>query len=169
MSKIFTQSFKLQAVEKALNRREMTSQSEIADELGIGRSTLSKWIAKSRNNELVKPNGFNMTDEKRPQDYNLTERMDLIIRCSSLDEEQISQLCREEGIFPHHIKQWKKDFTQSQKTVKTTQDNKHYKAEIKRLRKEINRKDKALAETAALLVLQKKVQDIWGNNEDDLQ
>ena len=38
---------------------------------------------------------------------------------------------------------------------------------IRALEKELNRKDKALAETAALLVLKKKVQEIWGD-EDDL-
>jgi len=37
------------------------------------------------------------------------------------------------------------------------------------LKKELRRKDKALAETAALLVLQKKVRAIWGNDEDDSQ
>ena len=47
--------------------------------------------------------------------------------------------------------------------------NKQLKAENKALKKEINRKDKALAETAALLVLQKKVQEIWGSNEVNLQ
>lgn len=39
-------------------------------------------------------------------------------------------------------------------------------AENKALKKELNRKDRALAETAALLVLQKKVHEIWGNDED---
>ncbi len=39
--------------------------------------------------------------------------------------------------------------------------------EIKALNKDLNRKNKALAETAALLVLQKKVNTIWGNNNED--
>lgn len=38
---------------------------------------------------------------------------------------------------------------------------------IKTLEKELNRKEKALAETAALLVLQKKAQELWGEPEDD--
>ncbi len=47
---------------------------------------------------------------------------------------------------------------------------KHHRADIKRIRdleKELRRKDKALAETAALLVLKKKVQQIWGDEDED--
>jgi transposase len=110
-----------------------------------------------------------MTQEKRPQDFSLEERLNLIIRCSGLGESEVSQLCRKEGIFPHHIKQWKADFTKDQNRSNKTTESKKLKAEIKTLKREINRKDKALAETAALLVLQKKVQAIWGNEEDNLQ
>jgi transposase-like protein len=169
MKKRFSQSFKIQAVEKALNRSNETTQQEIADELGIGLSTLGKWIIKSRNNELEPLSSNTMTQDKRPQEFSLEERLELIIRCSSLDEAQVSQLCREEGIFPHHIEQWKADFTKGQRVSKNPTESKKLKAEIKILKREINRKDKALAETAALLVLQKKVQAIWGSDEDNSQ
>ena len=68
-----------------------------------------------------------------------------------------------------HIKQWKDDFTKSQSATCSPKESKQLKAEIKTLKREIHRKNKALAETAALLVLQKKVQAIWGNDEDNLQ
>jgi len=38
---------------------------------------------------------------------------------------------------------------------------------IRSLEKELRRKDKALAETAALLVLKKKVQEIWGDEDEN--
>jgi transposase-like protein len=169
MKKRFSQSFKIQAVEKALNRSDETTLQEVASVLGIGNSTLSKWIVKSRNNELESTNLNPITQEKRPQDFSLEERLNLIIRCSTLNESESSQVCREEGIFPHHIKQWKADFTKRQSSANKSTESKKLKAEIKLLKKEINRKDKALAETAALLVLQKKVQAIWGSDEDNSQ
>ncbi len=169
MKKRFSQSFKIQAVEKALNRSNETTQQEVADKLGIGLSTLGKWIIKSRNNELEASSLDTMTQEKRPQDFSLEERLNLIIRCSSLEESEMNQFCREEGIFAHHIKQWKDDFTKNQSPSNGAKESKQLKAEIKTLKKEINRKDKALAETAALLVLQKKVQAIWGSDEDNSQ
>ena len=52
---------------------------------------------------------------------------------------------------------------------KTSSEGKHLKQENKALKKELDRKDKALAETAALLVLQKKVNILGGNSEDDSQ
>lgn len=92
--------------------------------------------------------------------------------CASLDEESISQRCREQGIYPHHLTQWKADFVATADVARSSGSS----AELKRLRQEnkslkrdLNRKEKALAETAALLVLQKKVHDIWGSDEDNSQ
>ena len=53
--------------------------------------------------------------------------------------------------------------------TKKQTETKKLRNEIKELKKDLNRKNKALAETAALLVLQKKVNAIWGNSEDSLQ
>ena len=170
MSHKFTQAFKIQAVEKALSRAVGVSIIEIAESLGIGYSTLQKWIVKSKNHEFepIQP----MTKEKRPQDWSNEERLNMVIECTSLSEEEISELCRTQGLYPHHIKQWKEDFSNgtSMKTdTKKQTETKKLRNEIKELKKDLNRKNKALAETAALLVLQKKVNAIWGNNEDSSQ
>jgi len=172
MKRNFTTSFKIQAVEKALSRGDNTTLIEIADSLDIGASTLSKWIVKARNQEFdtVSPTEINnMSKDKRPQDWTLEERLNLVVFCGSLTEESLNEHCREQGVYPHHVTQWKLDFangsTQKTNTVSPA-EIKTLKHENKVLRKELNRKDRALAETAALLVLQKKVQEIWGNEED---
>lgn len=111
-----------------------------------------------------------MTNEKRPQDWSAQERLEMVIVCGSLDDDAISTLCRKKGIYPHHVNQWKSDFINGnagESNSKKQPDNKGLKSEIKSLKKQLNRKDKALAETAALLVLQKKVNDIWGNDDED--
>lgn len=172
----FTQSFKIQAVEKALSRAEGTSLVETANTLGVGYSTLQKWLAQSRSQELefVPINELSslstMTKEKRPQDWSLEERLNMVIACASLEAEAISEVCREQGIYPHHVKQWKLDIISGQSLnnqSKAQSEVKSLRSENKALQKELNRKDKALAETAALLVLQKKVNAIWGNGEDN--
>jgi len=166
MKAIFTQSFKIQAVEKALNRTEETSLLEIAETLGVGYSTLGKWIAKARNHELgaVSDETLSsiraMTKERRPQDWSLEERLNMVIVCGSLDEDAESEHCRQQGLYPHHVKQWQQDFmseTQLNNKTKSQSALNELKRENRALKKELNRKDKALAETAALLVLQKKV------------
>jgi len=169
----FTQSFKIQAVEKALERANGVTVKDTADDLGVGHSTLGKWIALARKQKLEPMQDkevARMTVDKRPQDWRAEEKLNMVITCASLDEENVSELCREQGIFPHHIKQWKQDFVNGRSSkVDTRSDNKVLRQNIKALKKELNRKDKALAETAALLVLQKKVKEIWGNDEGNSQ
>lgn len=172
MTKRFTESFKLQAVEKALTRTEGTTLEEITERLGIGRSTLTRWILGSGKQPLKGTTHPSMKKETRPQDLSLKERLAHVINCSALDTSEISQYCRESGIYAHHIQQWKLDFENgntAQMPSKKSTETKSLKTEITTLKKELHRKDKALAETAALLVLQKKVHEIWGNDEDNSQ
>ncbi len=170
MSQKFTQAFKIQAVEKALIRTEGVSVLEIAESLGVGYSTLQKWIVKSKNNEFEPAEPI--TKEKRPQDWTQEERLNIVIECGSLSEAAVSERCRSQGLYPYHLKQWKEDFsteTSMNTETKKQTETKKLRNEIKELKKDLNRKNKALAETAALLVLQKKVNAIWGNSEDSLQ
>lgn len=171
MSVKYSQEFKTQAVEKALNRTEGTGIKQIADSLGVGYSTLERWIVQARNQPFelaTEPMPIKTPSQKRPQDWSREQRLNLIIACGSLDEPSISALCRENGLYPHHLKQWKADLV-SQQTPKNQSAIKTLRQENKALKKELNRKDKALAETAALLVLQKKVNAIWGNDADNSQ
>lgn len=171
----FTQAFKIQAVEKALNRADNVSQDEVATILGVGKSTLSKWIMKSRNNEFESTTTAERlaeNKEKRPQDWSQEERLDIIMVCHSLDEKSTNEYCRTHGIYPHHLTQWKQAFmngTPGTQKIKDHSEIKTLKSENKALKKELHRKEKALAETAALLVLKKKAHEIWGTDEDNSQ
>jgi len=171
MKRKFSHEFKIKAVEKALNRDENTTLLTISESLGIGQSTLGKWLIKAKNNELTISSSKGINKEKRPQDLTLKERFDLVLKCASLNDTQVSRICREQGLYPHHIKQWELDFVSSKNNNAGASSNqsevKEMKKTIKKLERELKRKDKALAEAAALLVLQKKVQDIWGENEDN--
>ena len=86
-----------------------------------------------------------------------------------MKDEQVSSYCRENGIYPHHIIEWKSEFLSMKEITpaESRQEQKKLKQEVKRLQKELNRKDRALSETAALLVLSKKCQAIWGEKEVD--
>ena len=167
----YSQAFKRQAVEKALGRSGGTTLAEITDLMGIGRSTLNKWMVKFRSQQLGSNSVHDsvsiggMRKEKRPQDWSQEERLDMVIACASLDAAAMNHLCRERGLYAHHVTQWKQDFI-SGSTANERTDSKGLKVEVRELKKELHRKDRALAETAALLVLQKKVSAIWGADED---
>jgi len=174
MGQRYSTSFKIQAVEKALRRDQKTSIKAISDSLGIGFSTLSKWIVKSRNKEFEMATASEkrgLKNEKRPEDWGLSDRLNMVIRCNGLSEEKLSALCRSQGLYPHHIQQWKLAFLQGEtkdESMTKQTDIRALKSENKTLRKELNRKEKALAEAAALLVLQKKVKALWGNEQGEI-
>jgi transposase-like protein len=173
MSAKFSQSFKKQAVKKALMRKDGISVKAIANKLSIGYSTLQKWIVQTKNHELESSDDlsikeYSMKHEKRPEDWSSQEKLAIIIQCGALDDNGANQLCREQGIYPHHIKQWSNDFIKGDVSkTKTAPATSQMKRKIKLLTKELNRKEKALAETAALLVLQKKVDHLWNQNGED--
>ena len=84
----------------------------------------------------------------------------------SMNEAEIAEYCRSKGLYPEQLKRWKQAFIQGMDSSKTDTESKESRKKIKKLEKELLRKDKALAEAAALLILQKKVQALWAEDED---
>jgi transposase-like protein len=151
---IYSQEFKVQSVEKALSKRDEQTFNDISDDLHIGYSTLQRWIRLAKENKLENPE-TNMSTEKSPQSWTKVQRLEAVMDCHGLNDERFSSYCRENGIYPHHVKEWKLDFLSENQTPEpvSRQEQKKLKQENKRLQKELNRKDRALSETAALLVL----------------
>ena len=148
------------AVKKALTGPE--SKRQIADHMGVGLSTLQRWLREARKSgesDMVKK-------EKRPQDWTREERLNALLEAAKLSEDELGAWCRQKGLHTHHLEKWRKELTQEQPQSENTK-SKQLKKEIKDLKKELNRKDKALAETSALLVLKKKADAIWGEDEED--
>ena len=139
---------------------------EVAMEYGVGRSTIGKWLR-----QYKQDGGINLASkEKRPRDWTSEERMTALITTGSMSAEECASWCRKKGIFPHHLEQWKKAAISGMainSSKKQSEAEKQLRKENSTLRKDLNRKEKALAETAALLVLKKKAQAIWGEPEED--
>ena len=140
-------------------------QYEIAKEFGVGKSTIRNWLKQYRNSGNIELK----SKEKRPRDWTSEERLSAIVKTGSMSPEECASWCRRNGLFPHHIDQWKKDAISGMSNTHEKQrieNEKQYKKEISSLKRDLSRKEKALAETAALLVLKKKAQAIWGEPED---
>lgn len=161
--------FKLHAVEKALQRGDQTLES-IAGELGIGYSTLSRWISQVNTGKLTAPGVPSTSGLRRPEDWSAQEQWQALLDTASLTEPALGVYCRRHGIYTHHLQHWKDAFMRKT-TDETTQtlkaQNRALKDENKRLQRELHRKEKALAEAAALIVLKKKVQALYGEDEDN--
>ena len=153
--KLYSDEFKEQALAKVYNRGKRTIQ-DIADESNLSIHTLKNWMKSSTPTDTPKPN-----PAKRPQDWRPDERLLALQESHGLTGEALNAWCRQRGVFAHQLAQWKSDFcnvASSRSDGDDRQTLRRLKAENQRLERELNRKDKALAEAAALLILQKKVQ-----------
>jgi transposase-like protein len=161
---VYSQEFKESVIEKVLTTGR--PQQEVAEEVGVGRSTLQYWLRKYQKNGAK-----NLSEkEKRPQDWTSEQRFASVVETEGMTDEQIGCWCRKHGLHTHHLNQWKTNAISGCSPGQAGRNNNkesRLKKRIKTLEKELRRKEKALAETAALLVLRKKANAIWGDGEDD--
>ena len=138
---------------------------------GISQTTLSKWLREAGTLTGMKKNkNTNNSHQRRPRDWPLEDKLRAIIEIDELPADQVGAYLREKGLYEAQIKQWRQAVSEALDagTLRKERSKKDGdKKTIKRLEKELRRKDKALAETAALLVLKKKVAAIWGDEDDD--
>lgn len=89
-----------------------------------------------------------------------------------MSEHELAEYCRKDGLYPEHLVAWKQNCLAAnqpkhRQLVDEQRAVRSEKARIRTLEKELRRKDKALAELAALLVLQEKLSALRDNEEDD--
>lgn len=133
-------------------------------ELGITKTTLYKW--KERLNK-EKP-----LANKPVKSWSSEDKFHVVLETYALNEADLSAYCRQKGLYPEQVKEWQASCLAANTKPSTVDpakieaDLKEEKQRSKDLAKELARKEKALAETAALLVLRKKANAIWGDEAD---
>ena len=155
-----------QAIIDKVLARDGRTVVEIAKLHNISYSTLQKWIRKVRNGDIIDP----VKSVKDNQALSLSERFTHLMATASLDETAVGIYCREHGLYAIQLTQWKEAFM-TQKPDLKKQDNlaelRALRLENKQLKHDVKRKNSALAEATALLVLKKKASLIWGEVEED--
>ena len=96
------------------------------------------------------------------------QRFSIVLETATFSETQLSEYCREQGLYSEQIQQWKQACidANSDDKMPITKADKQDKKRIKALEKELHRKEKALAETADLLVLRKKFNALYELDEE---
>lgn len=154
----YGEKFKQRAVARLLPP-ESSAISTVSQEMGISVATLERWRADA----LSKP--------ARERAWTAAARLQAVIATAAMDEVQLSAWCREQGVYPTELQQWKSDATaalaESTEEQVTPQQAREDKKRIKELERDLKRKDKALAEAAALLVLSKQMEAIFRRGEDE--
>lgn len=159
----YPEEFKQAAVQKFLNRGNRPL-NEIIHDLGITRSTIYKW-----RDEFANIDG--MKKSSKPQNRSVIEKLKALTEFDALPIDKRGEYLRKNGLHEEHLTEWKKyvdeAFAPSKKSLKERQDKFADKKKIKDLERELRRKDKALAEASALLILKKKADLIWGSGEEE--
>ena len=134
---------------------------------GISQNTLSKWRREAGTLGIMKNKSAKYNN---PRNWSAMEKLKAIMEIDELPEDQVGAYLRKKGLYDAQIKQWRQAINEAldegalrKKRSKKGKESK----KLKEVQKELRRKERALAETAALLVLKKKVQAIWGDEDDD--
>lgn len=162
----YTDEFKA-SVLKRLEKPTTETVSSLASELNISKSTIYQWVR--TNNKIAKSKNINLKSKNK---WNSEDKFHIVIETISMTEHELAEYCRKKGLYIAEIKLWKEqclsantDVNEDPAELKETLKEEQKKNKL--LEKDLLRKEKALAETAALLVLRKKVNAIWGDPEDD--
>ncbi len=139
------------------------SANALAAEMGVHQSTLSRWQRQAARVAGMSHNG------KSSQSWNAAQKLEAVLEAATLSEDDLGPFLRRKGLYRKDLEQWREQMlsgleakkVRSRPSSKTPEGRR-----IRELEREMRRKNAALAETAALLVLKKKAQTIWGAEDD---
>jgi hypothetical protein len=158
--------FQEQALSK-VRQRGTRSVQDIANDLNMSGGTLRKWIGQTNKRDIVPVPQAQLPTDLPAQSWSPAQRLLALNQTHTLSAEDMHAWCREKGLFEHQLKAWREAFCNA-----TAPDSKGAKLALRELQgkhevlqRELRRKEKALAEAAALLVLQKKFQALWEDEE----
>jgi hypothetical protein len=94
-----------------------------------------------------------------------------VLEASGLSEEELGAFLRREGVHEAELGAWRAKALEAAEGALKAPHGKRSKntaerRKIRDLERELRNKDKALAEVSALLILKKKIQEIWGDEAD---
>ena len=138
---------------------------KLAKEFGIGRTTIFKWKKEAGLSGRL----FCVRPETGPSSkdaFSIRDKLCMIKETFRMNELELGEYCRGKGILPSDLRRWEDEITEETQDL-TAAERVELISANRKLQKELDRKNKALAEAAALLVLSKKAEAIWGENEEE--
>ena len=156
----FSKEFKQAIVKKLISRGNKTIE-QFCNENNLALSTVSRWQT-----ECV--NVLQMKSKKDKSKYSAENILKIISETYSLNEEDLGIYVRKNGLHSNQLLEWRSSFLSSMNQSKVNQQEKVQRnVEIKDLKKNLRKKDAALAEVSALLILQKKANLLWPDPSED--
>ena len=157
----YSQELKDQVVRK-LMPPSLMSVADVSRESGICTATLYAWKKRYQAEGFVVPSKSN-----RPDQWDAKAKLAAVIETAAMNQAERSEYCRTYGLYPEQLDAWKALFESMDTAAASLKEHAETKKKNLKIEKELRRKEKALAEAAALLTLSKKANAIWGIDEDD--
>jgi transposase-like protein len=151
MTRPFSPAFKTKAVGRLLGK-DAISARQLGKEIGVQQTTLSRWLEEARSLPRVPP-------PKMP--HTVDEKIEILSKGAALTGEQLSAYLEQHGVSLTEFEHWRLALDDEGRSSKTVINR------IRGLERELARKEKALAEAAALLILKKRLQSAFGVEDDD--
>jgi transposase-like protein len=166
----YKQQFRAKLVQRAL-MPGAPPLKELARSAGVSQSALWKWVETAKLQSVTTP-PKPPESPRRPDDRKPEEKLRVVLAAHGLSDEELGVFLRREGVHEADLAEWRQAHQEGAlaslggPAVAAAKEKANAKR-IRELEAELRRKDKALAETAALLILKKKVLAIWGDGDDD--
>ena len=134
---------------------------QLSKETGIPKDTLYDWRRQG-----LRSRGLSSTPVAGEARWSGAEKFAMVVETAALNEAERGAYCRKRGVYPEQLAAWRRACEQANVGKVAAKATPTEQRRIRELERELRRKDKALAEAAALLVLRKKADAIWGKDED---
>lgn len=162
-TRTYSEEFRQRALQKLLSSTRSVKQ--VAEEIGIPDGTLYSWKENYVNNS-----GMKKSKKKKNNQLRAEEKLQMIAETLNLSENELGEYLRCKGLHSSDLSRWKAEFYESQKgggRPKLDPEVVNLRKDKKYLEKELRRKERALAEVSARVVLLKKSREIFGESVDD--
>lgn len=139
---------------------------QVAEDIGVGVSTVHDWRKRLEMEGLIKDK-HDLTEARSPEQI-----FSILLETATLSEHELAEYCRKNGLYTEQIRHWKQNCLaanqpQHRQLADAQKAARADKMRIRTLERELRRKDRALAETAALLVLQEKLGALRSSEEEE--
>lgn len=155
-------------VSKLVGPRAM-SATALSKETGLAQATLSRWLKEASTLRRPMPPDDKKLVAKQLQEWTPEEKFTVVLEAASLSEGELGLFLRSKGLTEAVLDEWREQAMTGLRGTKQVAANVVGSKRVKELERELARKDKALAEAAALALLQKKVQAFYGEEDDDTE
>lgn len=176
----YSESMKARMI-KRMTGPDAMSANALSKEVGISQGTLSRWlraaatvapVSKKKRRAPASKTPASRRAGRRAQDWTTVEKLRVVIETAEMSEEELGAFLRRKGLHREQLEQWRIAAAEalekpSGRRGRAKRGPTPEQKRIRELERQLQRKEKALAEAAALLVLKKKFETLFGEEDDD--